>query len=443
MEGSESYKRLLKQPQNGKIFLPINIDGIEQVDHFMTMPKIVSLGVLVALLALIIANSSQGGINIYTGIFIWVVVASLVVRYIVFEEKRYYKAYLQTKKVEVCTPAEFFKITAVRETPTGSVIIFANGLVGLLIKLERGTVVGRPTDFMGEHYDAMSEMYRALLKANLRYIILDVCESTGNENTVDVLGRLTVNSTNKNINKLMELQVGFIKTIVNDTIYSKDYILVYAESSRVGTLIAETEEALRMSLEGAIDGYEIMDQNGISSFVSEYFGVGFFSGEDVLRSGVICKAFTVVGVEYDDGVKISIGDEERKKLEKQVKGIEEGKFTARQVSLRKALSAKGDVQDGGFITDIPHASTGVLFEATPQPSNLPVGDFSSEGYQSPQNSFEGLPERPTTSQSYFGPQVSPNSFPNDTQQQINYANPENFGVGYQDNSTKFEEFPKQ
>ena len=37
MEGSESYKRLVKHPQNGKIFLPINIDGLEETDHF-TIP---------------------------------------------------------------------------------------------------------------------------------------------------------------------------------------------------------------------------------------------------------------------------------------------------------------------------------------------------------------------------------------------------------------------
>ena len=180
----------------------------------------------------------------------------------------------------MCTPAEFFKITAVRETSNGSVILFQNRQVGVLVRLERGTVVGRLNDFMGEHYDAMSEMFRALLRAKLKFLVMDVCESTGNESTVDALGRLTVNSTNKNINKLMELQVGYIKTLVNDTIYSKDYLLIYTEASRVGTLIAEVEEALRMSMDGAIDGYEIMDQNGISAFVSEYFGVGYFSGEE-------------------------------------------------------------------------------------------------------------------------------------------------------------------
>ena len=123
MEGSESYKRLLRHPQNGKIFLPINIDGVEQADHFITVPKLIALGGVVALLVLIIANSSQGGINIFLGIFLWLIVAFYTVRYILFEEKRYYGAYLQTKKVEICTPAEFFKITAVREMPTGTVMV--------------------------------------------------------------------------------------------------------------------------------------------------------------------------------------------------------------------------------------------------------------------------------------------------------------------------------
>ena len=407
MEGSESYRRLLKHPQNGKIFLPINIDGLEQTDHFMTIPKIVALGVLGAFLLLIIGSASQGGINIYLGLFIWFVISSYVVRYVVFEEKRYYNAYLQTKKVEVCTPAEFFKITAVRETPLGSIIMFTNGQVGVLTRLERGTVVGRPSDFMGEHYDAMSEMYRALLRAKLKFLVLDVCESTGNESTVDALGRLTVNSTNKNINKLMELQVGYIKTLVNDTIYSKDYLLIYTDASRVSTLIAEAEEALRMSLDGAIDGYEFLDQNGISTFVSEYFGVGFFSGEDVLRSGVVRKAFKVVGVEYDDGVRITLGDAERQKLEKQVKGVEEGKFTARQVSLRRALSAAGEATESaqGFITDIPQAGSGVLFNAVPEASKSPQEGFNgAEGINPHSKPFGGYTGHSTPPQTPFGVQ---------------------------------------
>lgn len=443
MEGSESYRRLLRHPQNGKIFLPINIDGVEQADHFMTIPKIVSLGLMVALLLLILANSSQGGINIFLGLFLWSIVATYTTRYIIFEEKRYYKAYLQTKKVEICTPAEFFKITAVRETPAGSVIMFQNGQVGILVKLERGTVVGRPSDFMGEHYDAMSEMYRALLKANLKFLLLDVCESTGNESTVDALGRLTVNSANKNINKLMELQVGFMKTLVNDTIYSKDYMLIYTDAARIGTLIAESEEALRMSLEGAIDGYEFMDQNGISTFVSEYFGVGFFSGEDVLRSGVIRKAFKVVGVEYTDGIRISIGDEERKKLEKQVKCVEDGSCTARQLSLRKALSAKGDTDDGpqGFITDIPQA-TAVSFDTPPQAYTTPQSDFNFGGYNPPQSQFGGFPASPTDENDLFG--SPPISFQpqhlEQTQQPVSFEQPSTYPDPFK---TQVGGFPQQ
>lgn len=414
MEGSESYKRLVKHPQNGKIFLPINIDGLEETDHFMTIPKLVALGILGVFLIIIIGSASQGGINLFAGLFIWFIIAQYVIRYVVFEEKRYYKAYMQTKQVEVCTPAEFFKITAVRETSNGSVILFQNRQVGVLVRLERGTVVGRLNDFMGEHYDAMSEMFRALLRAKLKFLVMDVCESTGNESTVDALGRLTVNSTNKNINKLMELQVGYIKTLVNDTIYSKDYLLIYTEASRVGTLIAEVEEALRMSMDGAIDGYEIMDQNGISAFVSEYFGVGYFSGEDVLRAGVVRKVFKIVGVEYEDGVRITLGDAERKKLEMQVKGIEEGKFTARQVSLRRALSVSGNSVESspGFITDIPQAGSGVLFNAVQEAPKTPQNAFGGFGGINPQPSpFGGFTGVSQPNQTPFGTPPNPQEGP--------------------------------
>ena len=74
MEGSESYKRLVKHPQNGKIFLPINIDGLEETDHFMTMPKLVVLGILGVFLIIIIGSASQGGINLFAGLFSLVVI---------------------------------------------------------------------------------------------------------------------------------------------------------------------------------------------------------------------------------------------------------------------------------------------------------------------------------------------------------------------------------
>ena len=58
-------------------------------------------------------------------------------------------------------------------------------------------------------------------------------------------------------------------------------------------------------MDGAIDGYEIM--NGVSSaFVSESLWRRLLSGEDVLRAGVVRKAFKIVGVEYEDGVRITL-----------------------------------------------------------------------------------------------------------------------------------------
>ena len=291
---------------------------------------------------------------------------------------------MQTKKVEVCTPAEFFKITAVRETPHGSIIMFQNGQVGVLVRLERGTVVGRPDDFMGEHYDAMSEMFRALLRAKLKFLIMDVCESTGNESTVDALGRLTVNSTNKNINKLMELQVGYIKTLVNDTIYSKDYLLIYTEASRVGTLIAEVEEALRMSMDGAIDGYEITRMASVLSYLNTL--AGYFSGEDVLRAGVVRKAFKIVGVEYEDGVRITLVTLKGKSLKCKLRALR--KVSSRQGKfLYEGLSVSGNLWKVlGFITDIPQAGSGVLFNAVQEAPKTPQNAFGGFGGINPQPS---------------------------------------------------------
>ena len=77
---------------------------------------------------------------------------------------------------------------------------------------------------------------------------MDVCESTGNESTIGRIRPINSQQYKQKHCQAHGAQIGYIKTLVNDTIYSKDYLLIYTEASGV-VLIAEVEEAL-----GNVDG---------------------------------------------------------------------------------------------------------------------------------------------------------------------------------------------
>ena len=104
-----------------KMFIPMNVEGGIWNEHFITTPKFVCIVLILLAFVVILMmlgdeqrNSTVLSYVVYLGI--WGFISSLVLRFIVFEEKFYYKMYKELEQYETTSPALFWNISSIKDT---------------------------------------------------------------------------------------------------------------------------------------------------------------------------------------------------------------------------------------------------------------------------------------------------------------------------------------
>lgn len=269
--------------RNGNMFVPMNVEGGVWNEHFITTPKFICIVLIVLSLVLIImyqsSKSPSPGIISYAILLGgWALLSSLVVRFVIFEEKFYYKMYKERQAHEISTPALFWDISSIKDTDEGAILTYSDAKIAVIVKLERDTITGKNSDFQEAHYDAISDFYRTILDMKYSFVQMNVMEPAGKDPRLNELAKLVNKSDNSSVNKLMELQVGHIKNITNTTLYEGDYFIFYTNDlSKVDKIIEDAYDALFKLLDGAYIGFSILDRKEIGELVKGQYGVKYFN----------------------------------------------------------------------------------------------------------------------------------------------------------------------
>jgi len=332
----------------------MNIEGGGSEHSFITTKKVVVLIILLIISVLIIsalasANATFGGYATAIGLMLFIY--QFIIRYFIFEEKYYYKIYKKTKLYKNPTPAIFWDIASFRDTEEGSIIIYSDMKVGVLVKLERDTIIGKDDDFRETHYDALSDFYRELSIRNLNLIQLNLMEQAGKDNRLNYLNKIITECDNENIRKLLELQLGYIKTITRETLYESDYVLIYSNKpDAIDYIINEAVESLYHLLDGAYNRFEIMHSRDIKEMVKDLYCVNYFDYNEAImnlfkQSGlVIPKAFDIAEIKLNSGESIKVGEREKLLLQNLASCVEKGSLTIGDLTIKNALEGKFDVK---------------------------------------------------------------------------------------------------
>lgn len=279
---ANSYRRIIDR--NGNQFIPMNVEGQSYNDNFWSTTKVVVLaGILLGgacIIAFLSSNQAKpaGWFIIFGG---FLILAFYLFRYVIFEEKFYYKMYKELQGNEITTPAIFWNIASIKNTEDGAILTYADGKIGLLVKLDRDTITGKPADFEETHYDAISDFYREITKYGYSFVQLNIMEIAGKDPRLTELDKIPIKCDNDNIRKLVELQIGHIKNIAQNSLYESDYILIYStDITKIDNIIPDTIEAMFTILEGAYLGYRIMGRRDIIELEKESFGIKYFNSTD-------------------------------------------------------------------------------------------------------------------------------------------------------------------
>lgn len=336
--------------KNGNMMIPVNVEGGNYNEHFITTTKLVVMAILAIVLFYIVyklnvSHSKLPTIILWLSIYLYA--SSFAVRYIIFEERFYYKMYKDLQKYKVSTPSLFWDIASIKDTDEGAILAYSDAKIAIVVKVDRDTITGKPKDFKETHYDAISDFYKDVVTQKYCFVQMNIMEQAGKDPRLNELSKVVYKSDNKNIIKLMEMEVGHIKNITHASLYESDYFLFYTtDITKVDSIIGDITESLFKLLDGAYVGYQILNSKDIVALIKEEFGVTYFNSTEASllmysnNDNSLIKPFDISGLIWTDGEKQTLSVSEKNKLRNITSKVIAETLKISDMSLKKALYRK-------------------------------------------------------------------------------------------------------
>lgn len=337
----------LNKNRNGQMLIPMNVEGGAWQDGFFNSTKGIA-GIVILFGTVGLAAWISG---LYVGwvlkliLFLMVLfIDQLILRYIIFEEKYYHRMYKKMKVYEVSTPAVFWNIAHVRDTEDGAILMYGDGKVGIIIRLERDTITGKDSEFREMHYDAMSDFYKELNLKNLKFVQMNLMEQAGKDPRIQKLDELGARASNPNISKIIDAQVGHIKKVTRATLFESDYFLVYTDDMTKSDAIAgEAIDCIYKLMEGAFVGFEVLNSSQVIELVREQYGVKYFDSTEATVNMyknfglTIHRALDIKEVIYTDGTSDKVDADGNNRISMLTGYVKRGAIKPGEWSVRETL----------------------------------------------------------------------------------------------------------
>ena len=338
----------LRMNEQGRMFIPMNVEGGGYDENFFSTPKLITAGLLVLVLVILIATlvSPDNRLSVLgkvLTVLLYLFIASFVVRYVIFEERYYFKMYKKMLANQNPTTAVFWRIAAIRDTVRGGILRYSDGKYGAILKLERDSIIGKNSEFRESHFDALSDFYKELALRKLAFVQLNMMERADNDSRIPALDTLILNEPNANLKKVLQLELGYIKNRSRETLYETDYILVYTTKlERVDGLISDLQACASILLDGAYSGFEILGQREIIDLHKEIFGIGYFNLSEASINtfnevGAKKKAITLKALKLTNGRTVELTKRDTDIINRLLKRVEDGEVDISDISVLKAL----------------------------------------------------------------------------------------------------------
>lgn len=338
----------LRMNEQGRMFIPMNVEGGGYDENFFSTPKLITAGALVLVLVILIATLASpenrlSALGKVLAIVFYLFIASFVVRYVIFEERYYFKMYKKMLANQNPTTAVFWRIAAIRDTVRGGILRYSDGKYGAILKLERDSIIGKNSEFRESHFDALSDFYKELALRKLAFVQLNMMERADNDSRIPALDTLILNEPNANLKKVLQLELGYIKNRSRETLYETDYILVYTTKlERVDSLISDLQACASILLDGAYSGFEILGQREIIDLHKEIFGIGYFNLSEASINtfnevGDKKKAITLKALKLTNGRTVELTKRDTDIINRLLKRVEDGEVDISDISVLKAL----------------------------------------------------------------------------------------------------------
>jgi len=344
--------------RNGNMLIPINVEGGNYNERFLTTPKLITIAILICIFLYMLYVLTNNNLT-FMGYCLWIVGYLFIfiqsMRYIVFEEKFYYKMYQELKQHEITTPALFWGIASIKDTDEGAIITYSDASIGIIVRVERDTITGKDQNFKETHYDAISDFYKDVIIQKYNFVQMNIMEQAGKDPRLVELSKVVYKSDNPNIQKLMELEVGYIKNITHTSLYESDYFLFYtSDLSKLDSIIGDITESMFKLLDGAYVSYRILTSKEIVDLVKDEYGVTYFNATEASllmysnNSNYNVAPFTIDGLLWADGNDQKLTDKDKNRLRQITSGVINETIKTEDMALKKTLYRKEEKNKVGI-----------------------------------------------------------------------------------------------
>lgn len=338
--------------KEGKMFIPMNMTGSSDNEHFINVPKLLILGGLVfgtvTLYGKLNGSASIVGYIVFT--IIYILVVQFILRKFIFEENYFFKMWMKVKSYVVPTPEIFWNISSISHTKDGDIVIFSDMKIGCFIKLERDTIVGKVSDYMERHIDAWSDFYKEINLRNLNIVQMNIMELAEKDSRIDDLSLSASKCQNIAVRNLLELEVGYVKEISRATLSESDYILIYDKSvTHLDTIISDINDCKAKLLEGAYAEVNILKEKEIYQLPKDMHNVKYFDGIaaqiNVYKSAnyKVKPVMVFESIGFDDKKVVKLGDKERNVIAKLASLVKDESLIFGEWSTKEALEGSINV----------------------------------------------------------------------------------------------------
>lgn len=331
----------------------MNVEGGGYDERFFNTTKILTVvGMAVGWVVVVTwLNSLQNATFIFKlgTMAVMLFISSLLVRFVVFEESYFYKMYKKTLTYSDPTSDVFWNISSIKDTANGSILLFSDLKIGVLVKLKRGSIIGKNQDFMEQHYDAVSDFLSEIVGRGYMFVHLNMMERADNDDRLDKLASKVASTSNQNMKKLLELQVGHLRNTTRNSLYESDYYLIYTDrAERFDNITRDVEDCLEYVLNGSYNGYYELDKRETIEVHKELIGVSYFDYNsatvNTFREFQIddTPAVTIKRINLASGSVVDISKSDDALLRKIAKEIDYGNSTDINVMKMLAQSKNND-----------------------------------------------------------------------------------------------------
>ena len=332
-----------------KMFLPMNIQGGSTLgkEYFISAPKLLLITAMIFVAWYLVTVLNRVGIKPIAWV-VFSVILSLIylklIRKFVLEEDYFYSIYDRITKLDNVTPDLFWKVSSIKKTSDGDILIYDDMKIACIIKLERDTIVGKAAESSEIHYDAWSDFYKELHLKNLRFLQMNLMEPSGKDPRLSVLSNTASRAKNDNVRDALEMEMGYLKAISSATLSEFDYILIYTSSiSRIDSLIDDVSECSYKLLSGAYSSAKILTEKEIYDLIKPIHNVDFFDGVQAQMNVYrdvdtkVPNLLTINKLRYSNGEVKELTDGDRRSLIQLSSLVSNGALRYDEWSVKDAL----------------------------------------------------------------------------------------------------------